>query len=110
MKTRLGFVSNSSSTSFCIFGTIIPEENNIDDMYGALKAFNTCHGTKLEYACGISYEYIVVGHSPDSMKDDETLLQFRTRTDDAIQLFMEENGKPEFKANSSFVTDGGYNG
>lgn len=26
MKTRVGFVSNSSSTSFCIFGTLIGEE------------------------------------------------------------------------------------
>ena len=36
MKTRQGFVSNSSSTSFCIYGVYLDE----DDMFHAKEKFN----------------------------------------------------------------------
>lgn len=67
MKIRYGFVSNSSSTSFCIYGAIVKEE--IDEK------------TFLDYYYGDPDcdRTIYLGLEYSNMKEDETKAQFKER-------------------------------
>jgi hypothetical protein len=47
MKTRMGFVSNSSSSSFVAIGFKLPEKYNQSDLRDKVKTFNEDYG-KLE--------------------------------------------------------------
>ena len=76
MKIRNGFVSNSSTTSFCILGDWVdrPTDNEYDEDFESL-----CNG------CGLACHFVegadgvAVGMSPYNMQDDETLSQFKAR-------------------------------
>ena len=73
MKIRNRFVSNSSSSSFCILGVTIDR-----DIKEKIESDRTI---KLDIQYGIDTylgEYIA-GLPPVDMKDDETLAQFKTR-------------------------------
>jgi hypothetical protein len=71
MKTRQGFVSNSSSSSFIVFGKYLAdsEEEKIDQE----------KMEELGYELNCSEDGYSIGCDPSEMKDDETLLQFKTR-------------------------------
>ncbi len=97
MKIRTGFVSNSSSSSFCLLGLYF--ENGA----GAPKIT-----TRLKCEGSISYESedVFIGLPPDLMKDGETLLQFK-------QFIVDEFAKDGYATTTgrlSWHTDGGYNG
>jgi len=111
VKIRFGFVSNSSTTSFCIFGasftpddmkqalkilyprpinipTIdsldVDEEDEDFDHYEAMKKISNALGlifSQLGYDCD---EY-VLGRNYDSIKDDETGKQFKDSTKEKIE-------------------------
>jgi hypothetical protein len=66
MKIRNGFVSNSSTTSFCIVGTIC-EALSIEKIKRPLRYYAS------------DYNGIYVGLDIDDMVDNETLLQFKER-------------------------------
>lgn len=87
MKIRHGYVSNSSSTSFCIVGFLISNNNGDferlfsdfdDDFFGYL---DEKFGRNLEVRHGVG-EYCeddyIVGKSVKSMKDNQTLIEFKT--------------------------------
>jgi hypothetical protein len=73
MKLRMGFVSNSSSTSFSIYGAIIKEESE--------------EKTFLDYYYGDpNYDdRIYIGLEYSSMKDDETKRQFKERIEAEVK-------------------------
>ena len=100
MKTREGFVSNSSSTSFCIMGLQVSETGEYD------AAETLAEGTELEvhYGCNEGDDSVYVGLPPDRMKEDETLLEFKNRVISALQ----SKGHPDIEV--FWITDGGYNG
>jgi len=112
MKIRCGFVSNSSSSSFCLFGDCIEtsvlrslgkdEYDDIDDML---------QGFDLGYTHGIEnyYNQICIGLSPRSMKEDETLREFRNRVQESIKLFYEKYDI-EKEVTCDWMTDGGHDG
>lgn len=104
MKTRNGFVSNSSSSSFCILGFKVNSET-----YEKI-AYKPVSGEKPDDLIGessISYEgSYYLGYYPSQMREDETLGQFKDR----IVAKAAEIGLSVDKKDLDWHTDGGYNG
>lgn len=85
MKIRSGFVSNSSTSSFCILGIVL-NDGEWDDELDYLSN-DLIH---IEY--GISdYDDYLLGAPPKSMKDNETLIQFKTRVASEISSVLDRN-------------------
>lgn len=101
MKVRIGYVSNSSSSSFCILGIKTPE--HIEDEYDI-----KYYGDILTYEYGIYnyYNQYFIGAKPSCMKDNETLLEFKQRICEALKK-NNIDVKPE---DLQWFTDGGYEG
>jgi len=99
MKIRNGFVSNSSSSSFCILGEAIS-----DEFYEEISDKISKEG--LDYHYGISqYEgQVIVGISPDNIPGDMTINEIEEEIKASlIKIGIEKPGV-------SWFTDGGYNG
>lgn len=104
MKIRSGFVSNSSSSSFCILGVGVDSETfeKVDAI-----PYNERNVDTLNAQTGISCEdEYYLGYNPGKMKDDETLSQFKDRIVNAASKV----GITIKKEEIDWITDGGYNG
>ena len=85
MKLRQGFVSNSSSTSFCAYGVCIDFDEikrmgtvSISDYDKIQEAMEkVLDQSNLDYAFGEEYAYI--GLPYEDLKDNETGKQFKER-------------------------------
>ena len=86
MRIRRGFVSNSSTTSFCIYGAILSDEFE-DDAQDA--------GLDVNYGepYGDNDSNIFVGLEWSSIKDHETGRQFKDRIVAAIEKFAPGEGQ-----------------
>lgn len=98
MKIRNGFVSNSSSSSFLIYGIQMEEsellenlslkqtdneEDAYEDIYEVLdEAFRK---TGMVYVCPEGFDYWYIGRSWDEVKDNETGKQFKERVREEIK-------------------------
>ena len=82
MKVRSGFVSNSSTTSFCIYGAWVDTKGtDIDDLYGLAEDNGLdCHHSEDGSNC--------VGMAWDSIRDDQTGKQFKEEIEAAIEKMM----------------------
>ena len=103
MKIRKGFVSNSSSSSFCILGVVLPEDYDAEKFYDMNfqdKTVNYVYGI-YEY-----HDYVLVGADPSKMKDEETLAQFKERVVKDLNELGFETTVDQLK----WHTDGGYDG
>jgi len=91
MKIRRSFVSNSSTTSFCIYGTNLQYGTNfqgdIDDIQDIVATFNTINGTRLftQYYQKGAVEGVIVGYQWYNIRDNETGAQFKTRIETEIE-------------------------
>jgi hypothetical protein len=91
MKSRLGFVSNSSSSSFCVYGTYIS--------YNIWEELSEEHSKILEDLGidehGDPYDQgeTMIGRSWDSIKDDETGLAFKESVQKAMTEIFGEDGE-----------------
>jgi hypothetical protein len=102
MKIRHGFVSNSSTTSFCIYGTWIdlPEptfeqEEDEDNAYEDMYDFCNTNGLECHYMEGV--DGCAVGLTPRSIKDNETGGDFKLRVKEKIsKLFNIEDVDTEW--------------
>lgn len=106
MKIRNGFVSNSSSTSFCIFGISVSDI----DAYEVVKEWNgRAPETKLTYerGCENYYDEELIGVEPEAIKNDETFAQFRERV---AKTIAEATGMDPASFVPTYCIDGGYEG
>jgi TATA-box binding protein (TBP) (component of TFIID and TFIIIB) len=92
MKIKFDFVTNSSSTSYCIYGVYIDfdtfrevfninemEEDLYEDLYYKLKDLG------LRFQIFNSDGEVLIGLSPNDMKDGETMKQFKERIAEEIK-------------------------
>lgn len=96
MKVRNGFVSNSSSSSFMMYGTEIDKDEAIRLVGGVLKnegdedyddycrseeieniMYEALKDTDLHFVAPYEYDDVMIGRSWSSVKDDETGAQFK---------------------------------
>lgn len=78
MKIRIGFVSNSSNTSFCIYGIYI--KNDSEDLQEAIRILD------LYQHYGQDEDGLYVGKQWSDIKDDETGKQFKDSVKEKIVL------------------------
>ena len=81
MKSRSGFVSNSSTTSFLIYGAEL-EGDDVAKFEAFTRDEKREFGLEHHYT---SWESEVIGLSWDAMHDDETMAQFRARVKAKIE-------------------------
>jgi hypothetical protein len=110
MKIRHGFVSNSSSSSFCIFGIYVNKEELLSAQEllnkGLLKEedfkYKCWKEDPSEYISKIGltvdsmpddYDKLYIGNEWTSVKDDETGSQFKERTINALKQVIKNPDK-----------------
>ena len=95
MKIRRGFVSNSSTSSFCIYGACFEEEEFISafDISGIGNAYDITYELKKQFKeSKIEFQFgpdgdncIYVGKEWSNIGDDETGAQFKKAIEDKIK-------------------------
>lgn len=94
MKIRTGFVSNSSSSSFCIYGSVV----NVKELKKSLNIMNKKYcDIEDEMPEGLEAHFTPynddecnVGRSWSSIKDDETGLQFKQRVEADLRTLLKK--------------------
>jgi hypothetical protein len=92
MKVRTEFVTNSSTTSFCIVGTQFgsPDNPNGADLY------ELADKAGLEFYSNDGYEYYV-GLGITRMPDNVTMKQYKEKAQKSVDKFIEECKKVGIK-------------
>ena len=87
MKVRHGFVSNSSSTSFCIFGASFDRDQimKIFDVENVYNIDDKLKDSLLECHVGQEAESVYLGRSWDTIGDDQTGKEFKDSIQDEIE-------------------------
>jgi hypothetical protein len=89
VKRRNGFVSNSSATSFCLYGACVDEDvvlgrhPDMDDINDIAKKY----GLEVKIT---PYSNICIGKHPNNIKNDQTGAQFRNEVKKSVSKLMGE--------------------
>lgn len=84
MKVRQGFVSNSSSTSFSIYGAVI-KDSVFDEKNELIDELKLTYHREYQEA-----NTFVVGRNPTSIRDDETGAQFKEDVKQKLSKIIDE--------------------
>ena len=103
MKIRTGFVSNSSSSSFCLLGIIAPEDFDRDEFYEDRRIFGETLITVESGISDYSGQYII-GARPEKIEYYETLIHFKERICKELEKYGMDVKPEELK----WITDGGF--
>lgn len=106
MKRRAGFVSNSSSTSFCIFGVIIDDAWD-DDIENVIWRDESGSSLIVERGVDEYYNTNFVGVDPNEIKNSETFGEFKIRVAKNISKVV---GVDVSIDSLKYYTDGGRDG
>lgn len=117
MKIRTGFVSNSSSSSFCIYGVYVKEKDILTGKEILEKGYVQKENIKYDDALddiqagpnkmGLSVELtpysrdedcLYVGVSWLNVKDDETGAQFKARVEELVKKVIRKPDKLKFES------------
>jgi hypothetical protein len=82
MRIRLGFVSNSSSCSFLIYGLRLAKDEDLERFKDLTSEFSVFSNP--------NDDVIYIGSSLEYCKDDETMGEFKKRV---REILGEDNGK-----------------
>ena len=122
MKTRIGFVSNSSTSSFTLVGIVV-NQSKINKEFG-LKKKDLDKGDYLDYTdfleelfdgeleieTGIE-EYddddYIIGKDIHEMKDNQTLKEFK---ESILKILVDKGWKPNKYSRIEIACDSGYRG
>lgn len=100
MKVRCGFVSNSSSSSFLIYGWMLKNREDGEEYYVKIREMNDM---RVHVVYG--QEDCYIGCSWDSIHDNETGLEFKTKIENEIKELTGED-----KIECSTYEEGWYDG
>jgi hypothetical protein len=101
MKIRLGFVSNSSTSSFCIYGITLSKEEFLEKLadkslrdlceedYDLDKIFSLSHLDLIFHTMPEGEEYI--GKDMSSIKDEETFGEFKNKIKESLKLLFNKD-------------------
>lgn len=107
MKTRMGFVSNSSSSSFCIYGAYVEPKDAEDVASGEIYELRD-KAEKAGFYTSDGPDYygdgLYIGRELSTIKDDETGAQFKKDVQDRLEKFL---GK---KVDCCIYQEGWYDG
>jgi len=102
MKRRQTFVSNSSSSSFCILGTIIDDMDIIEEYENII--YDKKIDLEIVYGIDEYYDHYIIGVSPGSLDHDKTI-------NENIEIIKQDLEKIGIKGPSiDWYVDGGRNG
>ena len=86
MKIRSGFVSNSSSSSFLIWGVCLREDNELSEkIWDNVKAISSLG---IDYHMP-AYSGIFLGACPSSMKDEQTLAEWKKDVENHVNQVLD---------------------
>lgn len=88
MKIRQGFVSNSSTTSFTIYGCEVERSEDDEDDMDSDSFVEKASAFGLECYNDYDQERFYVGLSPTEIGDDETGRLFKKRAEGKIEEFL----------------------
>jgi len=110
MKVRNGFVSNSSSSSFCIYGFRLDEDSY--ELREKIESWisNNVGSRGWTTSRGPGGESIYCGRDFTNIKDDETGAQFKKSVKDAVDKMVAELELPEDCKSLSSFEEGWYDG
>ena len=102
MKVRHGFVSNSSSTSFCIYGAYV---DKTEDMGWKANLWEAATKLGLHVQLAKDDDGVYVGRKYDTLKDDETGEEFKKDAEKKLRELLGDDFEQ-----IRFICEGWYDG